>query len=120
MKSLYHFEKLFDAGVTHEEAPDVLFDYMERGAKVAIDWKQEGNDYTARLMVSTLEDEYELDTLGFVFGNEDLDDLTGFTDGKGGDRADESEPYTRCENELLDRFRLLRGDLAEITHSWGD
>lgn len=120
MKSLYHFEKLFNAGVTHEEAPDVLSDYMERGAKVAIDWEQEGNDYLARLMVSTLEDEYELDTLGFVFGNEDLDDLTGFTDGKGGDRADESEPYTRCENELLDRFSLLRGDLSEITHSWGD
>nr|DAK12852.1 MAG TPA: hypothetical protein [Caudoviricetes sp.] len=120
MKSLYHFEKLFNAGVTHEEAPDVLSDYMERGAKVAIDWKQEGNEYQARLMVSTLEDEWELDTLGFVFGNEDLDDLTGFTDGKGGDRADESEPYTRCEDELLDRFGLLRGDLAEITHSWGD
>jgi len=56
MKSLYYFEKLFDAGVTYEEAPDVLYDYMERGAKVAIDWKQEGNDYLARLMVSTLED----------------------------------------------------------------
>lgn len=68
MKSLYHFEKLFDAGVTHEEAPDVLSDYMERGAKVAIDWEQEGNDYLARLMVSTLEDEYELDTLGSYSG----------------------------------------------------
>lgn len=31
MKSLYHFEKLVAAGVTHEEAPDVLSDYMERG-----------------------------------------------------------------------------------------
>ena len=120
MKSLYYFEKLFNAGVTNEEAPDVLSDYMERGAKVAIHWTQEGNDYLARLMVSTLEDEYELDTLGFVFGNEDLDDSTGFTDGKGGDRADEPEPYIRCGNELLDRFGLLLGDLAEITHSWGD
>lgn len=120
MKSPYHFEKLFGAGVSHEEAPDVLTDYRERGAKVALDWTQEGNEYLVRLMVSTLEDEYELDALGYVFGNEDLDDLTGFTDGRNGDRVDESEPYTRCENELLDRFGLLRGDLAEITHSWGD
>ena len=114
----YYFEELFNAGVTSEEVADVLTDYMDYGMHATLDWVQDGNDYTVRLMVSTLEDEYEIDTLGFVFGNESIDDKRGFVDGKNGDHADDSEPFERCEDELLDRFGLLRGDLDEITYPW--
>lgn len=43
---------------------------------------------------------------------------TGFTDGKNGDRADESEPFERCENELLERFGASRDELEEIYRPW--
>ena len=60
----------------------------------------------------------DFDSLGFVFGNQDLDDMSAFDDGKNGDRADEAEPYERCENELLDRFGITREDLVYIHMPW--
>ena len=121
MKSIYHFEKLFDAGVPHEEALDVLTDYRERGAKVALDWENDGNIYLVRLLVSTLEDEDELDALGYVFGNADLDDMSTFIDEIGVNGvafSDNPDTFTNYEDELLDRFGLDREDLEEITYSW--
>ena len=118
MKETYYFEQLFDAGVKQEDAKTVLRQYLNAGAKVTLDWRRAANDYDVYICVSTVEDENELDVMGYVFGNEGIDDNTGFTDGKNGDRADESEPFERCEDELLDRFGVSRDELEEIYTPW--
>ncbi len=118
MKETYYFEQLFDAGVEQEDAKTVLRQYLNAGAKVTLDWRRVANDYDVYVCVSTVEDENELDVMGYVFGNEGIDDNTGFTDGKNGDRADESEPFERCEDELLNRFGVSRDELEEIYTPW--
>ena len=118
MKETQYFEELFNAGVEQEDAKKVLRQYLNAGAKVALDWRRISNDYDVYICTSTVEDEDELDVLGYVFGNEGIDDNTGFTDGKNGDRADESEPFERCENELLERFGVSRDELEEIYQPW--
>lgn len=118
MKETYHFEQLSDAGVKQEDAKKVLSQYLNAGAKVALEWKRTANDYDVYICVSTIEDENEIDILGYVFGNEVIDDNTGFTDGKNGDRADDSEPFERCEDEVLERFGLSRDELEEIRKPW--
>lgn len=118
MKEARYFEELFNAGVEQEDAKKVLRQYLNAGAKVALDWRRISNDYDVYICTSTVEDEDELDVLGYVFGNEGICDNTGFTDGKNGDRADESEPFERCENELLERFGVSRDELEEIYQPW--
>lgn len=118
MKETYYFEQLFNAGVEQEDAKTVLWQYLNAGAKVTLDWRRIANDYEVYICISTVEDENELDVMGYVFGNEGIDDNTGFTDGKNGDRADDSEPFERCEDELLDRFGLSRDELEEIYTPW--
>jgi hypothetical protein len=118
MKETYYFEQLFDAGVEQEDVKTVLRQYLNAGAKVTLDWRRVSNDYDVYLCVSTIDDENELDVLGHVFGNEGIGDNAGFTDGKNGDRADESEPFERCENELLERFCVSRDELEEIYQPW--
>lgn len=121
MKSIYHFEKLFCAGVTHEEAPDVLFDYMERGAKSVLRWTKEYNIYRVTLQVSTLKDVNEMRDLSNVFGNEDLDDSNAFIDEIGGNGvafSENLETFISCENELLDTFGLDRDDVEKIVRNW--
>lgn len=112
------FTDRFDEGVSHEEAQDVLREYLNAGAKAKLTWELEGNTYIVKILVNMVEDLDEFELLGFVFGNQDLDDMSAFDDGKNGDRADESEPYERCENELLKRFGLTRDDLDEIYMPW--
>lgn len=101
-----------------EDARKVLSQYLNAGAKVTLDWRRLANDYDVYICVSTIEDENEFDVLGYVFGNEGIDDNTGFTDGKNGDRADDSEPFERCEDEVLERFGLSRDELEEIYTPW--
>lgn len=101
-----------------EDARKVLSQYLNAGAKVTLDWRRIANDYDVYICVSTIEDENEIDILGYVFGNESIDDNTGFTDGKNGDRADDSEPFERCEDEVLERFGLSRDELEEIYTPW--
>lgn len=121
MKSLYRFEKLFYAGVTHEEAPDVLSDYMERGAKAALRWAKEYNIYLVTLQVSALKDVNEMRDLSNVFGNEDLDDSNTFIDeiGVNGVAFSENlETFISCENVLLGTFGLDRDDVEKTVHNW--
>jgi hypothetical protein len=121
MKSLYHFEKLFAAGVTHDEAPDVLSDYMERGAKAALRWTKEYNIYLVTLQVSALKDVNEMRDLSNVFGNEELEDSNAFIDeiGVNGVAFSENlETFISCENELLGTFGLDRDDVEKIVHNW--
>lgn len=118
MKETRYFGELFNAGVEQEDAKKVLKQYLNAGAKVALDWRRISNDYDVYICTSTVEDEDELNVLGYVFGNEGIDDNTGFTDGKNGDRADESEPFERCENELLEQFSVSRDELEEIYQPW--
>lgn len=112
------FTDRFDEGVNHEEAQDVLREYLNAGAKAKLAWELEGNTYIVKILVSMVEDVDYFEPLGFVFGNQDLDDTSAFDDGKNGDRADESDPYERCENELLKRFGITRDDLDEISVCW--
>lgn len=112
------FTDRFDEGVNHEEAQDVLREYLNAGAKAKLAWELEGNTYIVKILVSMVEDVDYFEPLGFVFGNQDLDDTSAFDDGKNGDRADESDPFERCENELLKRFGITRDDLDEISGCW--
>lgn len=116
MKSLYHFENLFDAGVTHEEAIEVLRDYLDSGAKAALRWTKEYNIYLVTLQVSTTENKNEMRDLSNVFGNEDLDDSNAFIDeiGVNGVAFSENlETFISCENELLGTFGLDRDDIEK-------
>lgn len=112
------FTDRFDEGVNHEEAQDVLREYLNAGAKAKLAWELEGNTYIVKILVSMVEDVDYFEPLGFVFGNQDLDDTSAFDDGKNGDRADESDPFERCENELLKRFGITRDNLEEISVCW--
>lgn len=112
------FTDRFDEGVNHEDARDTLREYLNAGAKAKLAWELEGNTYIVKILVSMVEDVDYFEPLGFVFGNQDLDDMSAFDDGKNGDRADESEPFERCENELLERFGITRDDLDEIDMPW--
>ena len=104
--------------MNHEDARDTLREYLNAGAKAKLAWELEGNTYIVKILVSMVEDVDYFEPLGFVFGNQDLDDMSAFDDGKNGDRADESEPFERCENELLERFGITRDDLDEIDMPW--
>ena len=112
------FTDRFHEGVNHEEAQDVLREYLNAGAKAKLAWELEGNTYIVKILVSMVEDVDYFEPLGFVFGNQDLDDTSAFDDGKNGDRADESDPFERCENELLKRFGITRDNLEEISVCW--
>lgn len=116
--SLEAFTDRFDEGVNHEDARDTLREYLNAGAKAKLAWELEGNTYIVKILVSMVEDVDYFEPLGFVFGNQDLDDMSAFDDGKNGDRADDSEPFERCENELLERFGITRDDLDEIDMPW--
>ena len=107
----------FEAGV-QEDAKLTLKNYLKAGAKTKLAWEREGDTYIVKILVSTVEDLEEFEQLGFVFGNQALDDTSAFDDGKNGDRADDSDPYERRENELLKRFGITRDDLEEISVCW--
>lgn len=117
-QQMQDFTARFEEGVSYEDAKNTLREYLDAGAEAMIEWDREGQTYIAKLLVSWPEDLEDCDSLGFVFGNQDLDDMSAFDDGKNGDRADESEPYTRCENELLDRFGITREDIVYIHMPW--
>ena len=121
MESTYCFEQLFENGVGHEEAAEVLSDYLERGAKVVLRWTKDYNIYSVTLLVSTLEDENEIDDLSHVFGNEELEDSNAFIDEIGVNGAafsENLETFISCENELLGTFGLDRDDIEKIVHNW--
>lgn len=121
MKSTEYFKQKFNEGVEHEEAIEVLRDYLEHGAKAALRWTKEYNIYLVTLQVSTAEDKSEMRDLSNVFGNEDLDDSNAFIDeiGVNGVAFSENlETFIRCENELLDTFGLDRDDVEKIVHNW--
>ena len=117
-QQMQDFTARFEEGVSYEDAENTLREYLDAGAKAMIRWELEGQTYIATLLVSWPEDLGDFDSIGFVFGNQDFDDMSAFDDGKNGDRADESEPYERCENELLDRFGITRKDLVDIHMPW--
>lgn len=108
----------FEVGVQEEYAKPTLKNYLKAGAKTKLAWEREGNTYIVKILVSMVEDVDYFEPLGFVFGNQDLDDTSAFDDGKNGDRADESDPFERCENELLKRFGITRDNLEEISVCW--
>lgn len=121
MKSTEYFKQQFNEGVEHEEAIEVLRDYLDHGAKAALRWTKEYNIYLVTLQVSTAEDKSEMRDLSNVFGNEDLDDSNAFIDeiGVNGVAFSENlETFISCENELLDTFGLDRDVVEKIVHNW--
>lgn len=121
MKNAHYFEQKFNEGVEHEEAIEVLRDYLDYGAKAALRWTKEHNVYLVTLQVSVAEDKNEMRDLSNVFGNEDLDDSNAFIDeiGVNGVAFSENlETFISCENVLLDTFGLDRDDVEKIVHNW--
>ena len=108
----------FEVGVQEEYAKPTLKNYLKAGAKTKLAWEREGNTYIVKILVSMVEDVDYFEPLGFVFGNQDLDDMSAFDDGKNGDSAATSTPFIRCENELLSRFGLKRLDIRCIYNCW--
>lgn len=121
MKETYYFEQLFNAGVEQEDAETVLRQYLNAGAKVALRWKKDANVYLVYLLVSTLEDENEIDQMSYVFGNFELQDSDGFVDGitkTGTALSEDKEVFTYCEGLLLNKFGVSRDELEEIYTPW--
>lgn len=121
MKNAHYFEQKFNEGVEPEEAAELLSDYTEHGAKVALRWTKNYNIYVVTLQVSALKDVNGMRDLSNVFGNEDLDDSNSFIDeiGVNGVAFSENlETFISCENELLEVFGLDRDDVEKIVHNW--
>lgn len=120
MKSTEYFKQKFNEGVEHEEAIEVLRDYLDCGAKAALRWTKEYNIYLVTLQVSVAEDKNEMRDLSNVFGNEELEDSNAFIDeiGVNGVAFSENlETFISCENELLGTFGLDRDDVEKIVHN---
>lgn len=121
MKNAHYFEQKFNEGVEHEEAIEVLRDYLNYGAKAALRWTKEFNIYSVTLQVSALKDVNEMRDLSNVFGNEDLDDMNTFVDeiGVNGVAFSENlETFISYENELLNTFGLDRDSIEYVAHNW--
>ena len=121
MKSTYYFEQKFNEGVEHEEAVEVLRDYLNYGAKAALRWTKDYNIYNVTLQVSALKDVNEMRDLSNVFGNEDLDDTNTFIDeiGVNGVAFSENlETFISYENDLLNTFGLDRDSIEYVAHNW--
>lgn len=121
MKSTEYFKQKFNEGVEHEEAIEVLRDYLDCGAKAALRWTKEYNIYLVTLQVSVAEDKNEMRDLSNVFGNEELEDSNAFIDEIGVNSvafSENLETFISCENELLGTFGLDRDDVEKIVHNW--
>ena len=121
MKSTEYFKQKFNEGVEHEEAVEVLRDYLNYGAKAALRWTKDYNIYNVTLQVSALKDVNEMRDLSDVFGNEDLDDMKTFIDeiGVNGVAFSENlETFVSYENDLLSAFGLERDDIVYVAHNW--
>lgn len=121
MKDTQYFEELFNAGVEQEDARKVLHQYLNAGAKVALRWKKDANVYLVYLLVSTLEDENEIDQMSYVFGNFELQDSDGFIDGitkAGTALSEDKQVFTYCEDLLLNKLGVSRDELEEIYRPW--
>lgn len=121
MKSTEYFKQKFNEGVEHEEAIEVLRDYLDCGAKAALRWTKEYNIYLVTLQVSVAEDKNEMRDLSNVFGNEELEDSNAFIDEIGVNGVafyENLETFISCENELLGTFGLDRDDVEKIVHNW--
>nr|DAS10353.1 MAG TPA: hypothetical protein [Caudoviricetes sp.] len=121
MKNAHYFEQKFNEGVEHEEAVEVLRDYLDYGAKAALRWTKEYNIYLVTLQVSALKDVNEMRDLSNVFGNEDLDDSNAFIDeiGVNGVALSKNlETFISNENDLLSAFGLERDDIEYIALNW--